>query len=125
MRYGYEDRDNGPGEEDDSSFRLRRARLKWDGHAYKDFKYKIELALKSQGTKATTTDDGDKAKAVELIDWWAEYKKYSFAKIRFGQWKVPFNRQRVVSSSKLQMIDRASVTGCVYHGSSGRYNGKR
>ena len=45
MRYGYEDRDNVPGEEDDSSFRLRRARLKWDGHAYKDFKYKIELAL--------------------------------------------------------------------------------
>ena len=26
MRYGYEDRDNEPGEEDDSSFRLRRAR---------------------------------------------------------------------------------------------------
>jgi len=108
MRYGYEDRDNVPGEEDDSSFSLRRARLKWDGHAYHDFKYKIELALKSQGTKATTTEDGDKAKAVELIDWWAEYKKYSFAKIRFGQWKVPFNRQRVVSSAKLQMIDRAT-----------------
>ncbi len=108
MRYGYEDRDNVPGEEDDSSFSLRRARLKWDGYAYKDFKYKIELALKSQGTKATSTADEDKAKAVELIDWWAEYKKYSYAKIRFGQWKVPFNSQRVVSSSKLQMIDRAS-----------------
>ncbi len=108
MRYGYEDRDNVSGEEDDSSFRLRRARLKWDGYAYKHFKYKIELALKSQGTKSTSSSDKDKAKAVELIDWWAEYKKYPFAKIRFGQWKVPFNRQRVVSSSKLQMIDRAS-----------------
>jgi hypothetical protein len=108
MRYGYEDRDNVSGEEDDSSFMLRRARLKWDGYAYKDFKYKIELALKSQGTKSTSTADKDKAKAVELFDWWAEYKKYPFAKIRFGQWKVPFNRQRVVSSSKLQMIDRAS-----------------
>ncbi len=108
MRYGYTDHDNKSGEEDDSSFRLRRARLKWDGYAYKHFKYKIELALKSQGTKSTSSADEDKAKAVELIDWWAEYKKYPFAKIRFGQWKVPFNRQRVVSSSKLQMIDRAS-----------------
>ncbi|MHC4139523.1 MAG: porin, partial [Planctomycetota bacterium] len=109
MRYGYEDRDNELGEEDDSSFRLRRARLKWDGYAYKDFIYKIELALKSQDTKPTSTADKDKAKAVELIDWWAEYKKYPFAKIRFGQWKVPFNHQRVGSSSTLQRIDRASA----------------
>jgi phosphate-selective porin len=115
MRYGYEDRDD---EEDDSSFRLRRARLKWDGHAYHDFKYKIELALKSHSVKSSSVEtskvDDHKhtgsvsPKAVELIDWWAEYAKYPFAKIRFGQWKVPFNRQRVVSSAKLQMIDRAS-----------------
>ncbi|MCP5006212.1 MAG: hypothetical protein GY941_20065 [Planctomycetes bacterium] len=105
MRYGYENRDaTGT---DDSSYRLRRARLKWDGYAYDHFKYKIELALKSQGTKSTSTADGDRAKAVELIDWWAEYGKYNYAKIRFGQWKVPFNRQRVVSSSKLQLIDRS------------------
>lgn len=108
MRYGYTDRDNESGEEDDSSFMIRRSRLKWDGYAYNHFDYKIELALRSQGTKSTDTDDGDRAKAVELIDWWAEYKKYPFAKIRFGQWKVPFNRQRVVSSANLQMIDRAS-----------------
>ncbi len=108
MRYGYTDRDNdNPEEQDDSSFRLRRARLKWDGHAYKYFKYKIELALKSQGTKATATDDGDKAKAVELIDWWASYNKNPALSVQFGQWKVPFNRQRVVSSSKQQMIDRS------------------
>ncbi len=123
MRYGYTDHDNKSGEEDDSSFRLRRARLKWDGYAYKHFKYKIELALKSHSVKSssfttdtfTTSDMATgkakgkvKPKAIELIDWWAEYTKHSFAKIRFGQWKVPFNRQRVVSSSKLQMIDRAS-----------------
>ncbi len=105
MRYGYENRDATG--DDDSSYRLRRARLKWDGYAYDHFKYKIELALKSTGTKSTDSADRDRAKAVELIDWWAEYMKYNYAKIRFGQWKVPFNRQRVVSSSKLQMIDRS------------------
>jgi len=118
MRYGYEDLDNKVDEEDNSSFSLRRARLKWDGYAYKDFKYKIELALKSHSVKSSSVEtskvDDHKhtgsvsPKAVELIDWWAEYAKYPFAKIRFGQWKVPFNRQRVVSSAKLQMIDRAS-----------------
>lgn len=99
MRYGYTDRDNvhdSEEEQDDSSFRLRRIRLKWGGRAYKYFKYKIELAL-------------GKGKPATVIDYWSEYDKLSYAKIRFGQWKVPFNRQRVVSSSKQQMIDRASA----------------
>ncbi len=97
FRYSLEDFDR---KDDDSSFRLRRARIKWTGNAYRDFKYKIELALKSTGSK-------DKSKSVELIDWWADYTRYSFAKIRMGQWKVPFNRQRVVSSENLQLIDRS------------------
>ena len=104
MRYEYEDRDVA---DDESYFFLRRSRLKWDGHAYDHFAYKIELQLSSTGTKSTSSDDGDRAKAVELLDWWAEYEKYDYAKIRFGQWKVPFNRQRVISSSVLQMIDRS------------------
>jgi hypothetical protein len=108
MRYGYEDLDNKVDEEDNSSFSLRRARLKWDGHAFKYFKYKIELALKSQATKATTTEDGDKAKAIELIDWWASWNKNPALSVQFGQWKVPWNRQRVISSANLQLIDRAT-----------------
>ena len=101
FRYGFEDFDR---KEDDSSFRLRRARLKWTGNAYRDFKYKIELALKSSGSK-------DRSKSVELLDWWADYIRYPFAMIRFGQWKVPFNRQRVVSSENLQLIDRSEANG--------------
>lgn len=104
FRYGYTDRDNvhdSDEEQDDSSFRIRRARLKWSGYAYKHFKYKIELALASTGTV-------DKSKAVELFDWWASYNKNPAASIQFGQWKVPWNRQRVVSSQHLQMIDRAT-----------------
>ncbi len=139
MRYGYEDLDNNHDteeEQDNSSFRLRRARLKWDGHAYKHFKYKIELALKSTGTK-------DGSKAVEVIDWWASYNKNPALSVQFGQWKVPFNRQRVVSSSKQQMIDRATAQdeftmnrqiGAMLHGKlfnkkfeyyAGMFNGNR
>jgi phosphate-selective porin len=105
MRYGYEDRDNihdSEEQQDDSSFRIRRARLKWSGKAFEHFKYKIELALASTGTV-------DGSKAVELYDWWASYNKNPAASIQFGQWKVPWNRQRVVSSQHQQMIDRASA----------------
>ena len=104
MRYGYEDLDNNHDteeEQDNSSFRLRRARLKWNGSAFKHIKYKIELALKSTGAV-------DGSKAVELIDWWASYNKNPALSVQFGQWKAPFNRQRVISSSKLQLIDRAT-----------------
>jgi phosphate-selective porin OprO/OprP len=105
MRYSYEDRDNihdTEEQQDDSSFRLRRARLKWSGNAFEHFKYKIELALASVGTV-------DGSKAVELYDWQASYNKNPAASIKFGQWKVPWNRQRVVSSQLQQLIDRASA----------------
>ncbi len=104
FRYSYEDRDNihdTDEQQDDSSFRIRRARVKFSGYAYKYFKYKIELALASTGTV-------DGSKAVELYDFWASYNKNPAASIQFGQWKVPWNRQRVVSSQNQQMIDRAS-----------------
>ncbi len=71
FRYSYEDRDNvhdTDEEQDDSSFRIRRARVKFSGKAYKHFKYKIELALASTGTV-------DNSKAVELYDFWASWNK--------------------------------------------------
>ena len=104
FRYSYEDRDNihdSDEAQDDSSFRIRRARVKFSGKAYKHFKYKIELALSSTGTV-------DGSKAVELYDWWASWNKNPALSVQFGQWKVPWNRQRVVSSQNQQMIDRAS-----------------
>jgi phosphate-selective porin OprO and OprP len=104
FRYSYEDRDNvhdTDEQQDDSSFRIRRARVKFSGKAYKHFKYKIELALASTGTV-------DGSKAAELYDFWASWNKNPALSVQFGQWKVPWNRQRVVSSQNQQMIDRAS-----------------
>ena len=104
FRYSYEDRDNvhdTDEQQDDSSFRLRRARVKFSGNAYEHFKYKIELALASTGTV-------DGSKAAELYDFYASWNKNKALSVQFGQWKVPWNRQRVVSSQNLQLIDRAS-----------------
>ena len=98
FRYSFEDFDR---KDDDSSFRIRRARLFFKGNAYSKYlKYFIQLRAESTGTK-------DRSKAVELFDWYVDLIRYPFAKIRFGQWKVPFNRQRVVSAGNLQLIDRS------------------
>ncbi|MGR3219083.1 MAG: porin [Candidatus Anammoxibacter sp.] len=98
FRYSFEDFDR---KDDDSSFRIRRARLFFKGHAYSEnLKYFIQLRAESTGAK-------DRSKAVELFDWYVDLTHYPFANIRFGQWKVPFNRQRVVSAGNLQLIDRS------------------
>ncbi|MHC4320990.1 MAG: porin [Planctomycetota bacterium] len=105
FRYSYEDRDNihdTDEQQDDSSFRIRRSRVKFSGNAFKHFKYKIELALSSTGGAI------DGSRALELFDFWASWNKNPAASIKFGQWKVPWSRQRVVSSQNLQLIDRAS-----------------
>ncbi len=102
FRYSFEDFDR---KDDDSSFRIRRARLSFKGNAYSEYlKYYLQLRLESTGTK-------DGSKAVELFDWYVDFTRYPFAKIRFGQWKVAFNRQWVVSSANLQLIDRSVANG--------------
>jgi len=105
FRYSYEDRDNvhdTDEQQDDSSFRIRRSRVKFSGKAYKYWKYKIELALSSTGTV-------DGSKAIELYDFYASWNKNRVLSVQFGQWKIPWNRQRVVSSQNLQLIDRANA----------------
>ncbi|MBC8553675.1 MAG: hypothetical protein H8D23_29020 [Candidatus Brocadiales bacterium] len=105
FRYSYEDRDNvhdTDEQQDDSSFRIRRSRVKFSGNAFKHFKYKIELALSSTGGAI------DGSRALELFDWWASWNKNKSLSVQFGQWKIPWNRQRVVSSQHQQMIDRAT-----------------
>ena len=100
FRYSFEDFDR---KNDDSSFRIRRARLFYKGNAYSKYlKYFIQLRAESTGTK-------DRSKAVELFDWYVDLTRYQFAMIRLGQWKVPFNRQRVVSAGNLQLIGRSAA----------------
>ena len=65
-------------EQDDSSFRLRRARLKWDGYVHSNIlntRLSWRSSLKAPRRYTALTDGSDRAKAVELIDWWASYNK--------------------------------------------------
>ncbi|MEQ9187574.1 MAG: porin [Cryomorphaceae bacterium] len=86
----------------------RRARLKFGGFAFDPrLTYKIELGLSSRDTRYR--DDGPLVGNTARIVMDAVVK-YEFVKghqIWFGQTKLPGNRERVISSQKLQFVDRS------------------
>lgn len=83
------------GGDDNLGFRVKRLRVVWDGNAFAPWmKYKFQYEFSKGG---------------ELKDL-----KLSFAKNRMfvpvvGQYKVPFNREMLNSSSALQLVDRSIV----------------
>ncbi len=82
-------------ESDKPVFKINRARLKVGGHAFQPYlKYYWEYEL-SQGN---------------LLDFRVMFEKFSTFKIKVGQWKTYFNRERVISSGKQQMVDRSIIT---------------
>ena len=90
------------GGDDSLGFRVRRLRVTWDGNAFASWmKYKFQYEF---------------AKGGELKDL-----KLSFAKNKMfvpvvGQYKVPFGREMLNSSSALQMVGRSIVTDYFTYG---------
>lgn len=100
-------------EEDwEHQFRIRRARVVFSGHAFgEDIGYKFELAV-SPNDVGITDNYGDDPLAARplrspLLDFYVDFKHLRDLQVRIGQYKVPSNRQRVISSGNLQLVDRA------------------
>lgn len=95
---------------DEINMSIRRARLKFDGHLYDPkLTYKFELAFGMRNIGGVSEHTGLGARII--LD---AVVKYQFAKgtsIWFGQTKLPGNRERVVSSQKLQTVDRSIANG--------------
>jgi len=85
---------------------IRRARLKFDGFAFSPkLEYKIELALSNQDISGGTAANSNTANIVlDAVGKWNFAPGFS---LWFGQTKLPGNRERVVSSQKLQLVDRS------------------
>lgn len=88
---------------------IRRSRLKFDGWAYDpSVVYKVELAISNRDHRSgQIAESGNTANIV--LD---AVVKWSFAsdwQLWFGQTKLPGNRERVISSQKLQFVDRSLV----------------
>jgi phosphate-selective porin OprO and OprP len=102
--YEFEDAE---GEDAAESVQIRRARLQFKGNLYgKNNKYKVELAV-SPGDVAQ--NDGAAPGQSILLDWYLDFTHIRDLSLRLGQYKVPFNRQRVVSSGDLEFVDRSIV----------------
>lgn len=84
---------NAGGPADTSSFRIRRAKIYFNGHALlPDLIYKIQVDL---------------AASPILNDAYIDWKHFNRAQVWVGQYKVPFNRQQIASTASLQLVDRA------------------
>ncbi len=89
-----------------SSFLVRRARLKFNGFAYSPkLKYKLELGLSNKdiGGASEFTNNAPRY----ILDAVLKWNFHENFELWVGQTKLPGNRERVVSSGNLQMVDRS------------------
>jgi hypothetical protein len=101
MLYTYIHGEPGPKEADEpaehrNDFRLRRARFIFQGHAFgKHNQYKLEIdPLRKDNV---------------VLDYYLDFTKNRDIQVRVGQYKISSNRQRVISSGNLQMVDRSRI----------------
>lgn len=96
-----------------SQFLIRRARLKFGGFVLNPkLQYKIELGLSNRDLgKADATTNFAPKMILDAVLKWNLYKNFT---VWVGQTKLPGNRERVVSSANLQLVDR-SMLNSVYN----------
>lgn len=95
---------------DEIQMTLRRGRIKFDGWVHNpNIVYKLELALGSRnlGGADQYTSFANRMVLDAVVKWQFAPGYY----VWFGQTKLPGNRERVVSSQKLQFVDRSIVNG--------------
>ena len=92
-----------------SNFLLRRSRLKFKGYAFNPkVQYKIEMALTNRDMSGGDSPEYSNASRL-MLD---AVVKWNFSKnlwLWAGQTKLPGNRERVISSANMQMVDRSRL----------------
>lgn len=91
----------------DDRFLIRRARLKFEGFAYSPkLEYKIELGLSNNDIGGDPLEQNNFASNI-VLDAVAKWQMTPHLSLWVGQTKLPGNRERVVSSQKMQFVDRS------------------
>jgi len=84
---------------------IRRARITASGSMWgKNNKYKVELAVSPRDE--SVNGDGF-LRQTPLLTWQNTFTQLRDVNLRIGQYKIPYSWERVVSSSKLAMVDRS------------------
>jgi phosphate-selective porin OprO and OprP len=97
--------------DDKGSFRIRRAKLKFEGWFYKPYlQYEVQTNWPgiSSANLANYLEDAN-------INWDVTRGKKQFM-VKLGQYKVPFGLQELVSSGSQQLVDRALVSNTFFRG---------
>lgn len=89
-----------------SSFLIRRARIKLDGFAFTPkLQYKIELGLSGRDMGKPDERTGFAPRIIfDAVLKWNFHKNFT---LWAGQTKLPGNRERVISSANMQLVDRS------------------
>ncbi|WP_211214312.1 porin [Pontibacter roseus] len=91
----------------DDRFLIRRARLKFEGFAFSPrLEYKIELGLSNSDIGSDIPDQTNNADNI-ILDAVARWQVAPGLQLWVGQTKLPGNRERVISSQKMQFVDRS------------------
>ncbi len=89
---------------------IRRWRLKWAGFALNPrLTYKFELGLSNRDTGNEVEEEFNDNSTRIILDANVIYQFHDHWKISFGQAKLPGNRERVISSGRLELVDRSLV----------------
>jgi hypothetical protein len=92
-----------------SSFQLRRGRIAIDGDIHKLASYKIQVETLNMPA---------------LLDAYLQLKPAPYARITFGQFKIPFSQENLRSSSDLFTIERSQVVNGLVPGRDNGSNGR-
>lgn len=89
-----------------SSMLVRRARLKFKGFAFSPkLKYKMELGLSNRDISGASEHTGNAPRYI--LDAVLKWNFHQNFELWFGQTKLPGNRERVISSANMQLVDRS------------------
>ena len=97
------------GEDSIDGFRIRRARLKLKGEILKNLHYNLQI---------------DAVKSPCLLNATVEFPFFPLANLVFGQFKVPFSRENLTSSSSLDTINRSQTVERLCPGRDIRSSGR-
>jgi hypothetical protein len=87
-----------------AEFMVRRARLTLKGMLFRDVvQWGVQLGMSPQDVEAD--------RPIIVRDAWVQWNAPWGISLQVGQMKVPFDRQRLVSSSAMQFADRARLIG--------------
>lgn len=90
---------------------IRRARLLFTGNFFGEdnyFKFELAVSPRDEAIRDNLADP-DGPGQTPLLDFYVEFRQLRDVRLRVGQYKVPFNRQRTTSSGNLQLVDRSIV----------------